>query len=360
VISPSMQFRLVEGRSPLGLTRWIQATGRITPDTPGLFRNFVRRNPVRGLTVVLDSPGGAMEGGLALGRAFRSAGVNTLIGRTAVAVEPGRSATILTHSIECNSACSYAFLGGNRRSMTPDAIMALHQFSRRREADGRYVSATPSNEDFHRAQQLTTELALYLQEMGVDLRMMRLAAAHPYGSTYHAVRQAELVDLRIGTPAAFAEADVEPSGWSEGIHPDQPLLYRRLSSAPSAEIRVDSDIALTCGAEGAIAVRARAILARAGPGQIFLVSQVQVRLGSRHFGQRLPELRQLRLMTNQSVRYNFEVPRQTLIEAAERDELAVEATGLGEPIELGGGLGRMLPQLLAACDARRPVATATR
>src|SRR5436309_2645089 len=50
---------------------WIAASGTIVESTLQDFELFARARDVRGATLVLDSPGGAVVQGLALGREFR-------------------------------------------------------------------------------------------------------------------------------------------------------------------------------------------------------------------------------------------------------------------------------------------------
>src|SRR5262245_17855658 len=63
---------------------WISAVGYITADTPREFETFAKDPNVRGAVLVLDSDGGSVLGTLALGRAIRSLGMITTIGKTTV------------------------------------------------------------------------------------------------------------------------------------------------------------------------------------------------------------------------------------------------------------------------------------
>ena len=68
---------------------WISAIGYITADTPREFETFAKDPNTRGAVLVLDSDGGSVLGTLALGRAIRSLGMITTIGKT-TALPPSR------------------------------------------------------------------------------------------------------------------------------------------------------------------------------------------------------------------------------------------------------------------------------
>ena len=61
---------------------WVSAKGAIMPDTAREFEAFARTRDVAGKVVVLESPGGAVPAGLALGRAFRRLNMTVTVGQT--------------------------------------------------------------------------------------------------------------------------------------------------------------------------------------------------------------------------------------------------------------------------------------
>ncbi|MGH6680602.1 MAG: hypothetical protein ACREDL_17115, partial [Bradyrhizobium sp.] len=67
---------------------WISAVGIITDDTPKDFETFARGRDLAGATVVLDSSGGSVNDAITLGRRFRSLGMLTTVGSTAVIHTP--------------------------------------------------------------------------------------------------------------------------------------------------------------------------------------------------------------------------------------------------------------------------------
>jgi hypothetical protein len=96
-------------RSPAHVTDEVRVylSGQITAAdlaSAAVMTNLVRtgKHKIAGNTVWLSSDGGDIDTGMALGRAWRQLGVFTLIGR----------------DDQCLSACVFAFMGGERRSVT--------------------------------------------------------------------------------------------------------------------------------------------------------------------------------------------------------------------------------------------------
>src|SRR6266849_738182 len=120
----------------------ISASGMITADTPREFEAFARERDVRGATIVLDSKGGSVLGAIALGRAFRSLGMTTTVGRIK---DAGKRVTVLPRA-DCQSMCPFVLLGGVKRVVPSEARVLVHQIwlgDRRDDA----VAANYSAED---------------------------------------------------------------------------------------------------------------------------------------------------------------------------------------------------------------------
>jgi hypothetical protein len=103
---------------------YVQATGEITSDTSKEFEAFEARAQYPADIVRLNSPGGSLAGGIALGELFRSRGISTEVGSSAP-IDPRvaeRSPGV------CASACAYAFLGGVERSLDEGAKLGFHRF----------------------------------------------------------------------------------------------------------------------------------------------------------------------------------------------------------------------------------------
>jgi hypothetical protein len=362
---PAMDFRMVEGAGLFGLTRWIQATGPIRPDTPLRFEEFARAHRVNGLTIALDSPGGSMTGGLRLGRALRAAGVNTLIGRTLVRAEGGRTVSVMiSHGVGCSSACTYAFIGGVQRLVPTTARFGVHQFSRAIGQDGRFQSDTPSIHDFVQAQRRMADLAVYVQEMGVDARLLELASSMPYGGQLRVLAPTEIGNLRIATPVAVNEADRGNVGWSSHARADQPMLFRRVMRVDAAGRRIDEEVTLTCHREaGQAMLHYRAVLARVPDGAPLTIPGIAVDLAGTAVPWRSSGAPGRARGVNGSVWISVAVPRAALDEAGRQGALAIvhdaDATPAGRA-EFGDGLGAALPAFLTACDTIRAGMAASR
>lgn len=125
------------------------------------------------ITIMFDSPGGDVAGGVALGQFIRSRGYDTALERDIeeeMTIDPSSKASpvrrIATNTM-CASACSLAFFGGRARSMTTDARLGVHQF----------YSGTGSDIGESATQFTMTKLALYLDDMGVDRQILDFASS---------------------------------------------------------------------------------------------------------------------------------------------------------------------------------------
>lgn len=169
-----MTFRTFDpcrGNSSLCGTR-ILASGLIENDSHKKLASFISNAaknelPPR-LTIVFDSPGGSIAGGMELGHLIRKNGYDTAIEMDIEEEIPanGKSGirTIASNTM-CASACSLAFLGGINRSITPDGRYGVHQFYSK---DG---SLNASN-----TQVAMVIISRYIEKMGVDRRLLDLAS----------------------------------------------------------------------------------------------------------------------------------------------------------------------------------------
>jgi hypothetical protein len=135
----------------------VAADGEITADTPVAFSAYLKTAGERfPRTVLLNSLGGDLDAGLALGREIRAAGWNTSVARPGLSflsVSPG----------ECDSACTFVFLGGKVRSMPVGSYFGVHRFTG--PMDGDLQQST---------QQLAGQLVAFIREMGVSSEMYTL------------------------------------------------------------------------------------------------------------------------------------------------------------------------------------------
>jgi len=178
----------------------ISASGMITSDTPREFDNFVRSRDVRGATIVLDSKGGSVLGAIALGRAIRSLGLATTVGRVREqAAHDGKSKRAwVWPRAECQSMCPFVLLGGIKRSIPPEARVLVHQIwlgDRRDDA----AAATYSAEDLVLVQRDIGRLVQYTLDMGGGAELLEVALRIPPWEPMRMLSRDELRRTRLDT-----------------------------------------------------------------------------------------------------------------------------------------------------------------
>lgn len=115
----------------------------------------------------LDSPGGSVRDALEIGRQLRVAGIGTEVPTGAI----------------CLSACPYVLAGGITREVGPQGMVGVHQHY---FGENTVLPAFLAVEDIQRGQ---GEVMGYLDEMGIDLRLMQPALATPPDAIYILVRE---------------------------------------------------------------------------------------------------------------------------------------------------------------------------
>lgn len=127
----AMNFRLV----PLALgkscghqcPKVIAAEGEIEGDTAARFVGFLsshRHDSALRSVVLLNSPGGSVEGSIKLGLVMRRLHMATIVAR---AVPVGAQGSNQLVSGRCYSACVYAFMGGSKRVLPRGSIAGIHR-----------------------------------------------------------------------------------------------------------------------------------------------------------------------------------------------------------------------------------------
>lgn len=174
---PPMTFRDVGGFFG------VLAEGEITAQTPADFAVFLKRGIMLSRTIHFNSGGGDLEAGLALGREIRRAGWDTDVGT------PGLS-FLSANPGECDSACTFAYLGGVKRSMTSGSRYGVHRFW-----------GTVPGDTQQETQKIAGELVAYIREMGVSAEMYTLM-------TEGAPEQVKYLDLATMTRLNIATSEV--------------------------------------------------------------------------------------------------------------------------------------------------------
>jgi hypothetical protein len=135
--------------------------GTIDANAPGRFESMMKSGKIpNGSDIYLNSTGGDMHAGMALGRLFRSGAMVTHLGTPRPKL---RSSSLSVKTAICSDACAYAYLGGVYRwapSGSDRIGFPMH-----------YVGGpTPSQSGA--ATQPSGDVSAYLQEMGVDGKVL--------------------------------------------------------------------------------------------------------------------------------------------------------------------------------------------
>lgn len=145
---------------------YILAQGIITPKTPERFAIFMRKIKPYKPTIYFHSPGGDLVAALKMGHMIRQAGLDTFVGGPYEQfIKLGIPYQTLVKNGGCVSACAYAFLGGVSREVSEGGKYGVHQFAGSRKDTGEGS-----------AQVTSTVLANYLDDMGVDRRLLDIAS----------------------------------------------------------------------------------------------------------------------------------------------------------------------------------------
>lgn len=188
-----MTFRSVSnGGNCLGCG-WIVGEGVIADDTHEVLRRFHEDEGAAG-RLVLDSPGGSLQGGIALGRYIRELGIEVAIGRSRV-MDPQFPWYEIEEGGQCLSACAYAFLGGQVRQIDSDESIGFHQFYDE-ETVADLVNPRFSGLDRLTDQLVTGAIVRYVNEMGIDARLYPIVAGVSPGDFVFVDRE-EAVALNI-------------------------------------------------------------------------------------------------------------------------------------------------------------------
>ena len=176
----------------LGSGDLILAQGQIERQSSDVWAHFVGVLP-RGTTVVFQSLGGDLMGGLRLGQFIRARGFHTYLpakldGLEAVLKEPKWQG-------KCFSSCAYSFLGGVERKVQTGGQYGVHQF--RGQDNGL---------DPVQTQKISAVLGKYMDAMGVNRLLLDQALMTDPGKVMvvpEHLRQAWKVDTTSETVVAF-------------------------------------------------------------------------------------------------------------------------------------------------------------
>jgi hypothetical protein len=152
-------------QTPFSHIQTVYAVGQISPQTSVQFDSFLAANAIKsGALVVFNSPGGDPDAGIRMGRTIRNNSLNTYVGEQ----PSGPKALLLgipTIGI-CASACSFAFLGGNHRTVPNGSLYGVHDVS----LTGVRIPKDP----YDSGQKEAADVESYITEMGIDPGLLTL------------------------------------------------------------------------------------------------------------------------------------------------------------------------------------------
>jgi len=192
---------------------WVSARGAILPDTARDFEAFARTRDLAGKVMVLESNGGAMTAGLALGRALRRLNMTVAVGQTAMlpAEQSGEQRATYSPKAVCASMCPFVLLGGTRRYVAPEARILVHQiWPGAARADS--TAAVYSAQNVAGLLRATSEMARYTVDMGGEIELFDLTMRIPPWEDLRPLTHAEVLRTRLSTiDTPFGRSDTNAS-----------------------------------------------------------------------------------------------------------------------------------------------------
>jgi hypothetical protein len=189
---------------------WISAAGVITENTARDFEVFAEDNNVRGATLVLDSEGGSVVAGLALGRAIRRFDMATTVGKTILLPsDDGKARARLSPDTSCESMCAFLLLGGTRRYVPPQARVLVHMIWLGDKRD-RPREASYTADELGLVEQDIGSIARYTVEMGGSIELVETALRVPPWKPMYALLADEVHRMRLTTLESLFDGDAAP------------------------------------------------------------------------------------------------------------------------------------------------------
>lgn len=174
---------------------YVLAQGVITHDTPKRFSIFLDKYKYKP-RIYFHSPGGDLSAGIKMGYIIRKAGLDTFVGGPYEEewARPYKFTTLVRNG-SCFSACAYAFLGGVIRELNDAGRYGVHQFAGAKKDTGQDA-----------AQTITAVLANYLDDMGVDRKLLDIA------SVTHA-SDLQVIPVKVARALNVDNTDPPKSEW---------------------------------------------------------------------------------------------------------------------------------------------------
>jgi hypothetical protein len=206
-----------------GAREYIFAEGYFCPGTDQKFQKFLTENPPKApkTIVVLNSGGGNLGAGLAMGKIIRQQKMWTQVGSQLPLMIP-LNENIAAQSVpylaepasppfpgECASACTLAFMGGVVRTIGYGSNYAVHQF----ESD----SQTPDPTLEARTEVVSAAIVTYLGQMGISSDYMGYMVLKT-GNNVTNLSMKLLQQLNIVTPHWQTKWQIAPLNDNSGFY----------------------------------------------------------------------------------------------------------------------------------------------
>lgn len=343
---------MLEGRGPLGETRWAQGAGLITAETPARLEAFLRQHGRPSLVLALNSQGGDLDAALAMGRAIRAARLITTVGFHAYPAEGGDAARFHAARALCHGACAIAYLGGARRALDRRAALGFHHRGLAFPDGGARLPEAPGPADGARTRRA---LAAYLEEMIIDERLIPLLEALPANAETLLPSHEDLRRLRIAEVLeVLSSGEPAAGGWLISRRPDTPSLSRaaRLVDRPHRPITVE--LVIGCHENGGFVWALDVLLADAIESDDARLASLAIRLGTERLTRPQGESEAWQPLGDFGFAWLHSTPRARLAAAAAATRFTVELSGedgWAGRAELSDGLAGPLAELGRACDA---------
>lgn len=259
----------------IACAEFIVAEGEIRRDSVEALAILANRLK-RPLPVYFNSPGGSLDGGLALGRALRHYRLDARVARLepALCVGPTCTESDQRHGVVvyggplhpgmCNSACVYSFLGGPQRSLAARSSLGIHRFYLASANDPKRQPLTRlSKADTARLDRSVKDLAYYLVEMGISSELLSMASAVDPSRIRYLTAE-DMAALGITTPVSAPEdqplprhtsriGDTSPEithGWPIVERNGRPFVVKALPVESRRFGGITSEVAIGCPRDG--------------------------------------------------------------------------------------------------------------
>jgi len=258
---PPIAFFLARGEPDAcgpGCSEWIGADGAIDAGAAARLRLLLNRLGQRRLPIFFHSPGGSVEGSLAIGRLMRTRGLTAGVARTIPqGCDPKQSreeacdrlkhsgrdlpAELDTGTTMCYSACVYAIVGAAVRDIGPGAKLGIHSSSFTFAGSEDRASARPPGRVMRATIEASYErLGRYFEEMGIDPSLV--AAAREIANDHiHVLSRVEIRRFKIDR-RGFVE-----DGWRLATPPTHALHKAFVAEGAGGTEFRDAVLNVSCG-----------------------------------------------------------------------------------------------------------------